>query len=805
MRLRGDLAEDRASAPVFRNELILGQLLLDSVNVSARLVDLIDCNDDFHVRSLCMVDRLDSLRHDTVICRNDQHGDIRGIRAAHTHSRKCLMTRCVEECDLLPVDRDHVSADMLRDTARLAVGHMCIPDRVKEGCLAVVNVTHDTDNRRTSDHIILRLFALCKKVADDVFLLLLLRDDVIVHGDLFSLIVSQLVVQRDHFSLHKEVFDKSCRLHLHCLREFADCQLLGDLDLGNDFLLLGLFISRLSMLKSLRDPVELFLILIRAGAELSMLAVLSALLAVAVIIFPAVFTVISRRLVSKRTVTRCRSGRTGCPASSCRRSLSEGRSSLRSLSESRTSLVLAIGGTCIASCAAKRSPAVASGPGISGPSVSPAGIARRSAVVSRSAVRSSAVTACPRIRLPHVAACAGIRRPAVVPCPAVGSSAVTACPRIRLSCVRPAGIARRPAVIPCPAIGRSAVAACPCIRLSRITACPRIRGSAVIPCSAIRRSAICPAGTCPCSVIVSAAGVGLSHITACTGIRRPVGPAARSSSVSPGSLCRSRSAIAAARISSVTAACRSLLAILSASCRCSLTGLSASCRCLFTGLSASCRCSLTGLSASCRCSLTGLSTSCRCFFFTTYGSCLRFCRTLMPGIPAFGRSRLRTSGCHIRGALHNLYRRGGRLNRCLRCLRGHFIFLICHRGSSGRLAVRINEIRPPGFLLHRSRRIVRAEHADNSLAFFRCLLPFRAACLRIRLLTGSCTALAASESGANVFDLAFRHCRDTCHSRVALGSQISDDLALIRAQLFCKLMNLDFCHSYLLLPRPSLS
>ena len=155
MCLRGDLAEDRASAPVFRNELILGQLLLDSVNVSARLVDLVDCNDDLNVRSLCMVDRLDSLRHDTVICRNDQYGDIRGIRAAHTHGRKCFMTRCVEECDLLPVDRDHVSTDMLRDTARLAVGHMCISDRVEKRCLAVVNMTHDTDDRRTSDHIIL--------------------------------------------------------------------------------------------------------------------------------------------------------------------------------------------------------------------------------------------------------------------------------------------------------------------------------------------------------------------------------------------------------------------------------------------------------------------------------------------------------------------------------------------------------------------------------------------------------------------------------------------------------------------------
>ncbi len=53
------------------------------------------------------------------------------------------MARGVEEGDGLAVDLHLIRADVLRDAAGLAGGHMGVADRVQQGGLAVVDVAHD--------------------------------------------------------------------------------------------------------------------------------------------------------------------------------------------------------------------------------------------------------------------------------------------------------------------------------------------------------------------------------------------------------------------------------------------------------------------------------------------------------------------------------------------------------------------------------------------------------------------------------------------------------------------------------------
>ena len=96
-----------------------------------------------------MADRLKRLWHHAVVCRHDQNRNICRICTTHTHCSKCLMTRRIQEGDLLSVDGYNVRTDVLCDSACLTVDDMRVTDCIQQGCLTMVNVTHDTYDWRT--------------------------------------------------------------------------------------------------------------------------------------------------------------------------------------------------------------------------------------------------------------------------------------------------------------------------------------------------------------------------------------------------------------------------------------------------------------------------------------------------------------------------------------------------------------------------------------------------------------------------------------------------------------------------------
>ena len=102
-----------------------------------------------------MIDGFQCLRHDTVVRRDNEHDDIRDIRAARAHGTERCVTGRVEERDLRQFlfafwmrHGNRVSADVLRDAAGLACGDIRLANHVEQRCFAVVNVTHDGDDRR---------------------------------------------------------------------------------------------------------------------------------------------------------------------------------------------------------------------------------------------------------------------------------------------------------------------------------------------------------------------------------------------------------------------------------------------------------------------------------------------------------------------------------------------------------------------------------------------------------------------------------------------------------------------------------
>ena len=136
------------TAELLDEHVVLGELLQHAVGVGALEVDLVDRDDDRHAGGAGVVDRLDRLRHDAVVRRDDEHGDVGDLGAAGAHGREGLVAGRVEEGDLLAVDLDLVGADVLRDAAGLLLGDAGLADGVEQARLAVVDVAEDGDDRR---------------------------------------------------------------------------------------------------------------------------------------------------------------------------------------------------------------------------------------------------------------------------------------------------------------------------------------------------------------------------------------------------------------------------------------------------------------------------------------------------------------------------------------------------------------------------------------------------------------------------------------------------------------------------------
>src|SRR5215204_6314203 len=143
------------AAPLDGLEPLHREFLADAVGVGVGLVDLVDGDDDGHVRGARVLDGLDGLRHDAVVGRDDEHDHVGRLRAARAHHGERLVAGRVEEDDAALVvgvvgarHLDAVGADVLGDAAGLAPCDVRGADAVEQRGLAVVDVTHDGDDGR---------------------------------------------------------------------------------------------------------------------------------------------------------------------------------------------------------------------------------------------------------------------------------------------------------------------------------------------------------------------------------------------------------------------------------------------------------------------------------------------------------------------------------------------------------------------------------------------------------------------------------------------------------------------------------
>ena len=179
--------ENSAAAPILGNQLILGQLLLYSVYIGAGLIDLVDCNNNLYLCCLCMVNCLNGLGHNAVVCSNNQNCNICRLGAAHTHSGKCLMSRCIQESNLLSPYIYSISTDVLGNSSCLSGGYIALSDCIQKRGFTMVNMAHNADNRRSGNHIFLIFLIFLQKLCNYIYLFFLLAENLVLHSDLFCL------------------------------------------------------------------------------------------------------------------------------------------------------------------------------------------------------------------------------------------------------------------------------------------------------------------------------------------------------------------------------------------------------------------------------------------------------------------------------------------------------------------------------------------------------------------------------------------------------------------------------------------
>ena len=225
--LRGNLDEHVRSAPLLGDDAVVDQLLADAIGVGSRLVDLVDGHDDRHVSRLRMIDGLDGLRHDAVVSRDDEHDDVGDLCAAGAHGRERLVAGRVDEGDLPTVDVDHRSADVLRDAARLACGDAGVANSVEQRGLAVVDVSHDRDHRRTRLEVVLGVV-----VHDGVLLLGRDHTHLAAHvvGDELDHVIPHRLGERQNLAEHEQAFDDLVGSNAEQLGELRDRSPLRNLD-----------------------------------------------------------------------------------------------------------------------------------------------------------------------------------------------------------------------------------------------------------------------------------------------------------------------------------------------------------------------------------------------------------------------------------------------------------------------------------------------------------------------------------------------------------------------------------------------
>ena len=246
--LRRDFHEDRAFAtgsPLLGDEAAVRQLLLHPLGVGIGFIDLVDSHDDRHVGGPGVVNGFQGLGHHAVVGGHHDDDNIRHLGAAGSHAREGFVARGIEEDDLAARSRraflaeaHFVSADVLRDAARLACRHVGFADGVEQRGLAVIHVAHDRDHRRAGNLQLASVLGFQNFFDGLVGDLLFVADHrgagAELGGDILHHLCVQRLVDSDKDATHEQDGDQILGANFELFSKILDADALRDRDFAGN-------------------------------------------------------------------------------------------------------------------------------------------------------------------------------------------------------------------------------------------------------------------------------------------------------------------------------------------------------------------------------------------------------------------------------------------------------------------------------------------------------------------------------------------------------------------------------------------
>ena len=141
----------RLAAKLFGHHFFGNQFVFHTVRVRVGFVDLVDSNNNGYTCCFGVFDRLFGLRHHTVVSSDHQNHNVSGLCTTRSHGGEGLVAWGIKEGHHATRCFHMVSTDVLGNATGFTRGHFGAANVVKQRGLAVVNVTHDSDHRRTGE------------------------------------------------------------------------------------------------------------------------------------------------------------------------------------------------------------------------------------------------------------------------------------------------------------------------------------------------------------------------------------------------------------------------------------------------------------------------------------------------------------------------------------------------------------------------------------------------------------------------------------------------------------------------------
>src|SRR5659263_642520 len=117
---------DIGPTPFFRNNTMLGQFKLNFFKICTWFIHFVNSDYNLGVSCLCMIDSLDCLWHNAVICCNNKDCNISNLGSTCTHSRESFVTGSIKECYLASALKTNgIGANMLCNTAGFTFNNGC--------------------------------------------------------------------------------------------------------------------------------------------------------------------------------------------------------------------------------------------------------------------------------------------------------------------------------------------------------------------------------------------------------------------------------------------------------------------------------------------------------------------------------------------------------------------------------------------------------------------------------------------------------------------------------------------------------